>query len=30
MVAPFYCELSEKYPSLMFLVVDVEELTVSN
>lgn len=29
-VAPFYSELSEKYPSLMFLVVDVDELTVSN
>ncbi|XP_059462627.1 thioredoxin H-type [Corylus avellana] len=27
MVAPFYCELSEKYPSLMFLLIDVEELT---
>ncbi|KAI4355979.1 hypothetical protein L6164_000033 [Bauhinia variegata] len=27
MVAPFFCELSEKYPSLMFLVVDVDELT---
>lgn len=27
MIAPFYCELSEKYPSLIFLVVDVDELT---
>ncbi|GLU17834.1 hypothetical protein SLE2022_341860 [Rubroshorea leprosula] len=27
MIAPFYCELSEKYPSLMFLLVDVDELT---
>ncbi|TXG57501.1 hypothetical protein EZV62_015330 [Acer yangbiense] len=27
MIAPFYCELSEKHPSLMFLVVDVDELT---
>ncbi|CAK9319792.1 unnamed protein product [Citrullus colocynthis] len=27
MVAPFYSELSEKHPSLMFLVVDVDELT---
>ncbi|KAA0025417.1 hypothetical protein IC582_019894 [Cucumis melo] len=26
-VAPFYSELSEKYESLMFLVVDVDELT---
>ncbi|KAJ0089393.1 hypothetical protein Patl1_31571 [Pistacia atlantica] len=26
MMAPFYRELSEKYPSLMFLVVDVDEL----
>lgn len=29
-VAPFYSELSEKYESLMFLVVDVDELTVSS
>ncbi|XP_022924952.1 thioredoxin H-type-like isoform X2 [Cucurbita moschata] len=29
MIAPFYCELSEKYPSLMFLVVDVDELSYS-
>nr|KJB38068.1 hypothetical protein B456_006G235800 [Gossypium raimondii] len=29
MLAPFYCELSEKHPSLMFLLVDVDELTVS-
>lgn len=29
MIAPLYCELSEKYPSLMFLTVDVDELTVS-
>ncbi|XP_010543150.1 PREDICTED: thioredoxin H9-like [Tarenaya hassleriana] len=27
MVAPFYIELSEKYPSLMFLLVDVDELS---
>ncbi|XP_059668155.1 thioredoxin H-type-like [Cornus florida] len=27
MVAPFYCELSQKHPSLMFLTVDVDELT---
>ncbi|XP_041025376.1 thioredoxin H-type [Juglans microcarpa x Juglans regia] len=27
MVAPFYRELSEKYPSIMFLLIDVEELT---
>ncbi|XP_057513470.1 thioredoxin H-type-like [Actinidia eriantha] len=26
-IAPLYCELSEKYPSLMFLTVDVDELT---
>ncbi|KAG8647896.1 thioredoxin H9 [Manihot esculenta] len=25
-IAPFYRELSEKYPSLMFVVVDVDEL----
>ena len=29
MLAPFYCDLSEKYPSLMFLLIDVDELTVS-
>lgn len=28
-LAPFYCELSEKHPSLMFLLIDVDELTVS-
>ena len=28
-VAPFYVELSEKHPSLMFLLVDVDELSVS-
>ncbi|KAL3358694.1 hypothetical protein AABB24_015683 [Solanum stoloniferum] len=27
MISPFYCELSEKYLSLMFLTVDVDELT---
>ncbi|XP_018819366.2 thioredoxin H-type-like [Juglans regia] len=27
MIAPFYRELSEKYPSAMFLLIDVEELT---
>ncbi|KAJ9179680.1 hypothetical protein P3X46_008022 [Hevea brasiliensis] len=26
MIAPFYRELSEKYPSLLFLLVDVDEL----
>ncbi|KAJ0808156.1 putative monodehydroascorbate reductase (NADH) [Helianthus annuus] len=26
-MAPYYIELSEKYPSLMFLTVDVDELT---
>ncbi|KAL6998530.1 hypothetical protein U1Q18_008659 [Sarracenia purpurea var. burkii] len=26
-IAPFYSELSEKYPSLMFLTIDVDELT---
>ncbi|VFQ61642.1 unnamed protein product [Cuscuta campestris] len=26
-IAPFYCELSNKQPSLMFLVVDVDELS---
>ncbi|XP_071907896.1 thioredoxin H9 isoform X3 [Coffea arabica] len=30
MVAPFYCELSEKHPTLMFLTIDVDELTVSD
>lgn len=29
MIAPYYIELSEKHPSLMFLSVDVDELTVS-
>lgn len=28
-IAPFYVELSEKHPSIMFLTVDVDELTVS-
>ncbi|CAN1141992.1 Thioredoxin H-type [Linum perenne] len=27
MIAPFYTELSEKYPSLVFLAIDVDELT---
>ncbi|XP_051130644.1 thioredoxin H9 isoform X2 [Andrographis paniculata] len=27
MIAPFYVELSEKHPSMMFLAVDVDELT---
>uniref|UniRef100_A0A2P2LZM4 Thioredoxin H-type-like n=1 Tax=Rhizophora mucronata TaxID=61149 RepID=A0A2P2LZM4_RHIMU len=27
LMAPFYNELSEKYPSLMFLLIDVDELT---
>ncbi|KAL7587367.1 hypothetical protein Lser_V15G39657 [Lactuca serriola] len=27
MIAPYYIELSEKHPSLMFLSVDVDELT---
>ncbi|KAI4374234.1 hypothetical protein MLD38_012249 [Melastoma candidum] len=26
-VAPFYIDLSEKHPSIMFLVIDVDELT---
>ncbi|CAI9774756.1 unnamed protein product [Fraxinus pennsylvanica] len=26
-ISPFYIELSEKHPSLMFLVIDVDELT---
>ncbi|KAF7825400.1 thioredoxin H-type-like [Senna tora] len=26
-IAPYYSELSEKFPSLMFLVVDVDEMT---
>lgn len=30
LMAPFYSELSEKHTSIMFLVVDVDELTVSN
>ncbi|XP_074277181.1 thioredoxin H-type isoform X2 [Silene latifolia] len=25
-IAPYYCELSEQYPSLMFLTIDVDEL----
>lgn len=27
MIAPFYSELSEKHPSLMFLLIDVDEMT---
>ncbi|KAI3473051.1 hypothetical protein Pfo_030020 [Paulownia fortunei] len=27
MIAPFYVELSEKHPSIMFLTIDVDELT---
>ncbi|KAK4253413.1 hypothetical protein QN277_010726 [Acacia crassicarpa] len=27
MIAPYFCELSEKYPSVMFLLIDVDELT---
>lgn len=27
MIAPYYCELSEQHPSLMFLTIDVDELT---
>ncbi|KAK9734181.1 hypothetical protein RND81_04G120900 [Saponaria officinalis] len=27
MIAPYYCELSEQYPSLTFLTVDVDEVT---
>ncbi|KAK9124767.1 hypothetical protein Sjap_014369 [Stephania japonica] len=27
MIAPFYSEQSEKYPSFMFLTIDVDELT---
>ncbi|KAK9290819.1 hypothetical protein L1049_008997 [Liquidambar formosana] len=26
LIAPFFCELSEKYPSMMFLTIDVDEL----
>ncbi|XP_028764457.1 thioredoxin H-type-like [Neltuma alba] len=26
-IAPYFCELSEKYPSIMFLIIDVDELT---
>lgn len=26
-IAPYYCEMSEKYTSMMFLLVDVDELT---
>ncbi|XP_019464161.1 PREDICTED: thioredoxin H9-like [Lupinus angustifolius] len=26
MIAPYYCELSEKHPSISFLLVDVDEL----
>ncbi|GAU41019.1 hypothetical protein TSUD_178590 [Trifolium subterraneum] len=26
-IAPYYCEMSEKYTSIMFLLVDVDELT---
>ncbi|KAL5098843.1 hypothetical protein RYX36_003170 [Vicia faba] len=25
-IAPYYCELSEHYPSIMFLLIDVDEL----
>jgi thiol-disulfide isomerase/thioredoxin len=28
MIAPFYAELSEKYPQLVFLKVDVDEMAV--
>lgn len=28
-IAPLYVELSKKYPQLVFLTVDVDELTVS-
>lgn len=27
LIAPYYAELSEKYPSLMFLLIDVDEMT---
>lgn len=27
MIASFYCELSDRYPSIMFLMVDVDEMT---
>ncbi|KMZ58697.1 Thioredoxin H-type [Zostera marina] len=27
LMAPLYCELSEKFPSIMFLVIDVDALT---
>ncbi|CAI8583889.1 unnamed protein product [Vicia faba] len=26
-IAPYYCEMSEKYTSMIFLLVDVDELT---
>lgn len=29
MIAPFYRELSEKFPALVYLTVDVDELAVS-
>lgn len=29
-VAPFFIELSEKHPSIMFLLVDVDELSVKS
>lgn len=29
-IAPYYSDLSEKYPCLMFLLIDVDELAVSN
>ncbi|KAL6515009.1 TRX [Orobanche gracilis] len=30
MIAPYYSELSEKYTSLMFLLVDVDELALTS
>lgn len=30
LIAPYYCELSEKYPALTFLTIDVDELSVRN
>lgn len=29
MIAPYFCNLSEKHSSIMFLLVDVDEMTVS-
>lgn len=29
MIAPAYCELADKYPSIVFLTLDVDDLAVS-